>query len=119
MPCTCSSVYSHYQVIVVLLLEDTLPNQHPDDAFPSIASFSTYENVGRDAVSRSFAGYITAEFGRNLFTSDSLQFTVGNPEEPANDRKSQYPNQPLRYGSHYTFFLRAYPQLSTVGPVKV
>ena len=114
-----SFIYSHYQVIVVLLSDDTLPNQQPDTAFPSISSFTTYEDVGNAAASGGFAGYVTAEFSRELFTSDTMQFTIGDPDELANDRRSQYPNRPLRYGSHYTFFLRAYPLLSTEGPAKV
>lgn len=110
-------MYSHYQVIAVLLSHGKLPNQQPDDAFPDMNSFTTYKDVGNASASEGFGGYITAEFGREQFTSDSLQFTVGDPYEPAiNSRSSKYYNQPLINGSYYTFFLRAYPQL---GPGKV
>lgn len=100
------SMHSHYQVIVVYLKDGTLPSQSPDEAFPNIQSFTTYENVAN--TEESYDAYITAEFAQSLFPSDGL-FTVGDPMEVTNDRSGSYPNQPLQYGSQYTFFLRVYP----------
>ena len=112
-------ILSHYQVIAVLLDQDTSITslREPDMAFSDMESFSTYETAGSDIRTRGYAGYITAEFRRELFPSNG-RFTVGDPMETANDKTRNYPNNPLQYGSRYTFFLRAYPLLNT-GPALV
>ena len=110
---------SHYQIIVVMLDQDTpvsdLP--HPDKAFPAINAFLAYDTAIPTRI-WGYAGYITAEFSRDLFPSDG-RFTVGDPIETANDRTEWYPNSPLQYGSRYTFFLRAYPLINTGGQAVV
>ena len=104
---------SHYQVIAVLISGSSLPSDSPDKLFPSLDSFKTYDEISN---TDSFnVAYIAAEFGSNLFPSSNL-YVIGDPDNQPKD-KSQYYNGPLRYGSSFTFFLRAYPIPNNVSDI--
>ena len=99
--------FSHYQVIAVLLPSSSLPDSPPDVLFPSLESFLTYSDI----LNKDFnepVSYIVGEFSDDLFPEDSM-YTIGDEDEP--DDKD-YHNGPLKYGSSFTFFLRAYPLLT-------
>jgi netrin-G3 ligand len=108
-PSTINGQISHYHIVAVILDDSTgsLPPDSPDVQFSSINSFISYEDaLTTEQVN---VAYITAEFGESLFPSDNT-YIIGDPNQP-NDR--QYTNQPLRYGTKFTFFLRAYPLLNS------
>ena len=84
--------------------------REPDMQFPSINSFGTYSDINCGNPGTSAIGYITAEFGDNLFPSNSM-FIVGDPNQP-NDRPDNYTNGQLCYATNYTFFVRAYTVVS-------
>lgn len=70
----------------------------------------TYEDVLN--TDQTNVGYIVAEFSDSLFPSDNM-YTIGDSTGQPNDR-DHYVNGPLRYGSSFTFFLRAYPLLVSI-----
>lgn len=90
----------------MLVYGSSPPSTYPDILFPSLDSFQTYQQVKDQRGANS--GYIAAEFGSDLFPTDNM-YTVGDPGQPHD--KDIYYNGELRYGSSYTFFLRAYPIL--------
>ena len=82
----------------------------PDVQFPTINSLRTYSDINCGSLGTSAIGYITAEFGDNLFPNNNL-FIVGDPNQP-NDRPNNYTNGQLCYATKYTFFVRAYTVVS-------
>ena len=102
---------SHYHVVAVLLPSEELPAQDPDSLFPSIDNFTIYRSI-IDNNFDSIAAYIVAEFSEEEFPKDSM-YTIGNDSAP-NDN---YENGPLKYGSFFTFFLRAYPLTAATAEV--
>lgn len=97
----------------VFLPDSTLPSRSPDVVFPSLDSFLSYNEV--DSIKLETVAYIAAEFSAEKFPSNS-QFIVGDQNQP-NDQPDKYTNGPLREGSSYTFFIRVYPELTTVSNV--
>lgn len=102
---------SHYHVVAILLREDSVsaPSTPPDIKYPSLSSFSTYTAAQDTYDGSADIAYIAAEFSDSLFPSNGY-YIIGEETEP-NDRSSTYTNGQLRYGTPYTFFLRAYPYL--------
>ena len=102
---------SHYHVVAILLREDSVsaPSTPPDIKYPSLSSFSTYTAAQDTYDGSADIAYIAAEFSDSLFPSNG-DYIIGEETEP-NDRSSTYTNGQLRYGTPYTFFLRAYPYL--------
>ena len=119
-PCPFSPFYSshfrpptsHYQVIAVLLPRgvDLADLREPDVQFPAINSLGTHSDINCGNLGTSATGYITAEFGDDLFPNNNL-FIVGDPNQP-NDRPNNYTNGQLCYATKYTFFVRAYTVVS-------
>ena len=103
---------SHYQVVAVLLPRgvDLADLREPDMQFPTINSLGTYSDINCGSLGTSATGYITAEFGDNLFPNDNM-FIVGDPNQP-NDRPNNYTNGQLCSATKYTFFVRAYTVVS-------
>ncbi|XP_011404665.2 PREDICTED: receptor-type tyrosine-protein phosphatase delta-like isoform X2 [Amphimedon queenslandica] len=113
-PSTINGPISHYHVVAVILRSDAVsaPSSPPDIQFPSLASLSTYSTAQDDYDGSREIGYVAAEFADALFPSDGY-YIIGEETQP-NDRSGSYTNGELRYGTPYTFFLRAYPFLSDV-----
>ena len=104
---------SHYQVIVVLLPRGVSLGDlsDPDVQFPTINSLRTYSDIECGNPGTSAIGYITAEFGDNVFGNENtMEFTVGDPDSP-NDRPNRYTNGLLCFATSYTFFVRAYTEV--------
>ena len=110
----CLLSCSHYQIAVVFLPNGRLPAQAPSDAFPHQNSFLTYSEV--QGINSRPVAYIASEFSDEEFPTNG-QFVIGDRNQP-NDYPNLYTNGPLKGGDYYTFFLRAYPKLPTVSPVK-
>ena len=102
---------SHYHVVAVILRSGAVspPSNPPDVQFPSLASLSTYSTAQDNYDGSRDIGYVVAEFADALFPSDGY-YIIGDETQP-NDRSGRYTNGKLRYGTPYTFFLRAYPFL--------
>ena len=82
-----------------------VPAQSPDVAFPE-TNLLTYQEV-QNIKSRAVA-YVAAEFSDENFPANG-QFTIGG-----RGQTSDYPNNgDLTAGEFYTFFLRAFPKLSS------
>ena len=82
-----------------------VPAQSPDVAFPE-TNLLTYQEV-QNIKSRAVA-YVAAEFSDENFPANG-QFTIGGRGQTSN-----YPNnKDLTAGEFYTFFLRAFPKLSS------
>ena len=82
-----------------------VPAQSPDVAFPE-TNLLTYQEV-QNIKSRAVA-YVAAEFSDENFPANG-QFTIGG-----RGQTSDYPNnKDLTAGEFYTFFLRAFPKLSS------
>ena len=98
-------------MVAILLREDSVsaPSTPPDIKYPSLSSFSTYTAAQDTYDGSADIAYIAAEFSDSLFPSNGY-YIIGEETEP-NDRSSTYTNGQLRYGTPYTFFLRAYPYL--------
>lgn len=94
-------------MVAVLLPSGRKPEESPDDLFPDIDSFHTYQGI-IDYDGDGNLGYIVAEFEDSVFPDDN-QFTIGDPLAGPDD--GSYNNGPLKYGSSFTFFLRSYPLL--------
>ena len=101
---------SHYQIAVVILPNDELPERAPSVQFPHQDSFFPYNEVP-NIISRPVA-YIASEFSDEEFPANR-QFVIGDHNQP-NDLPAVYTNGPLRSGKYYTFFLRAYPKLGVI-----
>ena len=99
------SPLSHYQLVAVYLPTLRVPAQSPDVAFPE-TNLLTYQEV-QNIKSRAVA-YVAAEFSDENFPANG-QFTIGG-----RGQTSDYPNNgDLTAGEFYTFFLRAFPKLSS------
>ena len=97
--CFCS----HYHAVAVKVpLDATL--RDPDTDFDSFESINNVYSPACDEVLQTTA-YIAAEFGRDEFQDNALQFIFGNEDLNDNPR---YSNGPLCYSTSYAFFLRVY-----------
>ena len=76
----------------------------PDTDFNSFQSINNVYSPACDDVLQTTA-YIAAEFGRDDFQDNALQFIFG--DEDLNDNP-RYSNGPLCYSTSYAFFLRVY-----------
>ena len=112
VPSTCS----HYQIAVVVLENEELPEQAPSVEFPHQNSFLPYNDVLK--INSRPVAYIASEFSDEEFPAND-QFIIGDSNQP-NDIPTLYTNGPLRGGEYHTFFLRVYPKLGTTQkPVNV
>ena len=103
-------VYSHYHVIAVLLPDGELPTHPPDELFPFFdSSFVTYDELIDNDDYTAPTAYIVGEFSQDDFPEDSLYIIGDESAEQPDD--GGYNNGPLKYGSSFTFFLRAYPKV--------
>ena len=84
--------------------------REPDVHFPTINSLHTFSDINCGNLGTSAIGYVTSEFGDNLFPNNNL-FIVGDPNQP-NDRPNNYTNGQLCSATNYTFFVRAYTVVS-------
>jgi hypothetical protein len=106
-------MYSHYQVVVVVLpLSTSLAGlDNADSLFPPSKLGSHQESLC-GLTTGAVKAYVTAEFAAELFPR-SGKFIVGlnsseNVNSP-NDRPNIYVNGMLCYATKYSFFIRAFP----------
>ena len=107
------SLYSHYQVVVVILpLNITLMGLSDADSLFPPAKMSSYQESLCGMTIGSVKAYVTAEFSADLFPG-SGKFIVGlnssGDVNSPNDRPDVYVNGRLCYSTKYSFFVRAFP----------
>ena len=101
---------SYIHVIVLRLTSLTLPDESPDDMYPSINDFTTYDAVHSQGSRVSYRPYIAAEIPSNNIPDT---FTVGSGRGGARRRSNEYFNGPLVPDNYYTIFVRVYARASS------
>lgn len=103
--------YSHYHVVVVILLPGQTSDDlmgDPDTAYDSLDDLDVHRESFCEQEFSTAKAYITAEFGQDLFPAGGLFIVGGVGINAPNDNPDNYTNGHLCFSGRYTFFVRAY-----------